>query len=147
MTIKSLGLAAIALGCSMGTAMAQNTAPSATAPPSPQQMKILKALAEQHAATAKAGAPSMGSKANPGASLTLGWNYAHATSCGWLRTLVGLNQFFYIFPQEGGVVVSADNLFTAQALQISCVNGNWFAWHVVDLESGAFDQTLSYDFK
>lgn len=148
MSRKSLGLAAIALGCSMGTAVAQDTVASPTpAPPSPQQEKVLKALAEQHAATAKAGAPTNGSKPILSGSLILGWNFAHATSCGWFQTLLGLNQWFYIFPQEGGIIFSVNNIIQTEALQVPCGNGNLFAWHVIDLPTGAYDQTITYNFK
>ncbi len=68
-------------------------------------------------------------------------------TAGGFRTLLGVLQWFYIFPQEGGVVFTVDNLYAGQALQIACVNGNWFGWHVVDVPTGAYDQVQSYDFK
>lgn len=149
-SLKNAGLAVIALGCSMGIAVAQNMA----APPRPQQEKVLervlKALAEQHAARAKtAGAAATGSKAdinNLSAQIPLGWNFAHATHCGWFGASNG-DQWFYIRPLEGGLIFIINNLYISQGLQVPCGEGFWIAWHVVDGTTGAYDQTYSYDFK
>ncbi len=146
--MRSLVLAPIVLGCSMGIALAQSPAPPA--PPTPEQEQILKALVAKRAAAvqngvAVVGAAQTGSKA-PNAHL--GWNFAHATNCGWFGDNTG-GQWFYIFPPAkdgGGIVFTINNLYVSQGLQVSCSQGNWFAWHVIDT-NGDYDQTQSYDFK
>jgi hypothetical protein len=156
MKTKVFGLAAIGLICYAGVAAAQNT-PQSTPTPSPQTLApeevqgVLQALAKQRAgAVANAStATQSGSKSdvqNLSAPIPLGWNFAHATNCGWFVDSGG-GQWFYIFPLEGGIVFTINNLYTGQALQISCVDGNIFAIHVVNSSTGAFDQTLSYPFK
>jgi len=141
MAMKSFGLAAITLGCSVDIAVAQ-----APTPPSKEQMTLLKSLAAQHAAVAQtSGAPATGAKPKSGAAIVSGWNFFHATNCGWFVDNFG-NQIFYIFPSEGGEVFT-DNLFTSQGLQISCVAGNFFGIFVTNPSSGAFNQTISYTFK
>jgi hypothetical protein len=140
MAMKSLGLAAIALGCLMGFAVAQ------TPTPSNEQMSLLKSLAAQHAASAQPSATVTGSKATTRNALNLGWNYAHATYCGWYVDSNG-GQWFYIFPQEGGIIYTINNLYTSQGLQVPCGQGYYIGWYVTNTTTGAYIQTESYTFK
>jgi hypothetical protein len=147
MAIKSLGLAAIAIGCSMSVAAAQ----SAAQPPQAarqEQENLLKTLAAQHAATPTAGVSvsETGSKKGGGTNSALGWNYAHATACGWFVDSGG-GQWFYIFPQEGGIIFGINNLYMSQGLQVPCGQGFLIGWHVTNSATGAFDQTESFPFK
>ena len=142
MAMKSLGLAAIALGCSMGIAVAAPTAPTK------QQMELLKAAVAERAGNGvaqTAGAPATGAKGVK-AAIVLGWNFFHATNCGWFVDGSG-GQWFYIFPSEGGIWFTINNLYTSQGLQISCGDGNFFGVFVVNTSTGAFNQTISYTFK
>src|ERR1700730_442988 len=144
MPMKSLGLAAIAIGCSMSVAAAQ----SAAQPPQAAQENLLKTLAAQHAATATAGVSvsETGSKKASGTTIALGWNFVHATNCGWFVDSGG-GQWFYIFPEEGGIIFAINNLFMSQGLQVPCGEGFWIGWHVTNTTTGAFDQTKSFPFK
>jgi len=153
MKTKIFGLAAIGLVCSAGVATAQNTptpSPQALAPEAMQS--VLQSLAKQRAgavANAASTAAQSGSKAdvqNLNAPIPLGWNYAHATNCGWFKSGTGPD-WFYIFPSEGGIVYILNSLYVSQGLQISCGDANWFGWHVIDASSGAYDQTVSFSFK
>ncbi|PZR87397.1 MAG: hypothetical protein DLM68_08640 [Hyphomicrobiales bacterium] len=147
MVKKSLGLAAIALGCSMGIAVAQAPSPPT---PSPSHMQVLKALAAQHAATTTTpGAAATGSKANLTnltAKIPLGWNTAHATNCGWFVDSGG-GQWFYILPSEGGIIFEINNSNISQGLQVPCGEGYFISWFVTDSDTGAYNQTFSYSFK
>ena len=153
---KSLGLAMIALGCSLGVAAAQDLgAPTASSGgaeqvQAEQALQVLHALAEEHALAPgyKVGAPATGSRAstsNLSATFPLGFNFFHATHCG-LFVDGGGNQFFFVFPQEGGVVFGVNNENIAHGLMVPCVDGNFFAINVIDL-SGTFDETFSFTFK
>lgn len=160
---KLLVLAAIVLGCLLGVAAAQNmglrTASQAGAeqPRAAEQLRagealrILHALAQQHARTPgyKVGAPATGSRAStidpstaPG--FPVGVNFVHATNCGWFVDGAG-NQFFFVLPLEGGVVFEANNENAAHGLMVPCVNGNLFAFNVVD-SAGDFNFTQSFPF-
>ena len=146
---RSLGLAAIALGCSMGIAMAQPPSP-----PTPQQEQLLKGLVAEHAAAVQnglvaAGAVLSGSKAqikNAIVNIPTGWNYAHATNCGWYLDGSG-GQWFYIFPSEGGIIYYINNLYASQGLQVPCGEGYYIGWYVTNSNTGAYIQTESYAFK
>jgi hypothetical protein len=146
MTMKTAVWAAtVAFVCSVGVAAAQNTPTPSPQAVSPDEMRaILQKLAQQRANTnANANGVQSGTYNYP--PLVVGWNFAHATNCGWFFD--GTNQWFYIFPSEGGIVYTLNNLYTSQGLQISCSDGNWFGWHVLNTSTGAYDQTISYTFK
>jgi hypothetical protein len=145
MKTACFGLAAIALGCSITVAAAEN--------PPTQMQEVLQGLAKQRAASLAAGnaatVAANGSKADVdevSPNLTVGWNYAHASFCGWYLDSNG-NQWFSVFPAEGGIVYAINNLYISQGLQISCAAGNWFAWFVNNPSTGAYNQTLSYYYK
>lgn len=145
MAMKSFGLAATGLICSFSVSLAQPEKPSIPA----EQQQLLKALTQQHAKSASAAAPNVPatmSKAAAGKAISLGWHFAHATNCGWFTPGNG-DQWFYIFPSEGGSIFVINNLHASQGLQVPCSNGNWIGWHVIDASTGAFDQTQSFDFK
>jgi hypothetical protein len=148
MKTKSLGLAAIALGCSI-VAEAQVAEPGSSGPSLQQMQQVLSALAQQHKASGAAvGAPSTGSRAdinNLNAPVSLGWNFAHATNCGWFVDSSN-NQWYLVFPIEGGMVFSINNPNVAYGLLTPCTNGNLFAWFVTNTSSGAFAQTFSYPY-
>jgi hypothetical protein len=150
MKMKVFGLAAIGLACFAGVAVAQTTPNSNPQTLTPEETQgVLEALAKQRTGAAASTAPLTGSKADvhsPTPALVLGWNYAHATYCGWYVDSNG-GQWFYIYPAEGGIVYAINNLYISQGLQISCGNANWFAWHVVNTTTGAYDQTWSYSYK
>lgn len=145
MTIKALGMAAIALACSAGICAAQQ----APTPPNEQQRQVMQAVA-QHLNLPRAvpgAAPVMvsGGVAANGAPASAGWNYFHAYYCSWYLDSSG-NQYFYVWPSEGGYWYAVNNLYAAQGLQISCANGNWEAVYVTNTSSGAFDETYSYPY-
>ena len=150
MKTKSLGLAAIALGCSIGVAEAQVAGPGSPGPSLQQMQQVLSALAQQHKASGAAvGAPSSGSRAdinNLNAPVVSGWNTAHATNCGWFLDGSG-NQWYYVFPIEGGIVFTINNINTALGLLTPCVNGNLFAIDVVNGNTGAYNQTESFPYR
>jgi len=151
MKTKSLGLAAIALGCSIGVAEAQVAEPSSPGGLSPEKMQqVLNALAQQHKASGAAvGAPSSGSRAdinNLSAPIPTGFNFFHGTFCGWFVDGSG-NQWYYVFPIEGGIVFTINNINTALGLLTPCVNGNLFAIDVVNGNTGAYNQTESFPYR
>ena len=150
MKTKSLGLAAIALGCSIGVAEAQVAGPGSPGPSLQQMQQVLNVLAQQHKASGAAvGAPSSGSKAdinNLNAPVVSGWNTAHATNCGWFLDSSN-NQWYYVFPIEGGIVFTINNINTALGLLTPCVNGNLFAIDVVNGNTGAYNQTESFPYR
>jgi hypothetical protein len=146
MRLNSLWLTATALACSMGAAMAQvpgdgptTTSPTGSSPPN------IAAFAK--AANLPAGTVTNGSSRSataPSAGISAGWNYAHGTNCGWFFD--GTNQWYYIFPWEGGIVYEVNNVYAGQGLQTACVEGNYFAWYVTNTSTGAYTQTYSYPF-
>ena len=155
MKTKSLGLAAVALGCSIGVAAAQGLgAPNTQAGsgPTPDQMhQVLVELAAQHAALKlPAGTPATGGRADlnnlSAANVPLGFNGFHAYNCGWF-TPNGVDQWFYVFPQEGGVWFSVNNLNIALGLNVACNNANLEFVHVINSNTGAFDQTESFPYR
>ena len=155
MKTKSLGLAAIALGCSIGIAAAQGLPgpnPQAGAGPSPEKMQqVLSALAQQHAAMGiAAGAPSSGGRADidnlSAANVPTGFNFFHAYNCGWF-TPNGSDQWFYVFPQEGGIWFVINNINVALGLNVACNNANLEAVNVINSSTGAFNQTESWPYR
>ena len=150
MKTKSLGLAAIALGCSIGVAEAQVAGPGGPQGPSLQQMQqVLNTLAQEHKASgAPVGAPSSGSRADlnnlNAPSVAPAFVFAHATNCGWFQDSGG-NQWYYVFPIEGGIVFGINNPNIAYGLLTPCTNGNLFSWFVTDA-AGHFNQTFSFPY-
>jgi hypothetical protein len=145
MAMKSLGLAAIALGCSLSVAVA---APPPGPGPTPDQRALLKAAVAEHIGVAQTpgGAAVTGSKNRNAATLTSGWNYAHASYCGWYVDSSG-GQWFYIYPVEGGIIYTINNLYTSQGLQVPCGEGYYIGWYVTNPSTGAYSQTESYTYK
>ena len=150
MKTKSLGLAAIALGCSIGVAEAQVAGPGGPQGPSLQQMQqVLNTLAQEHKASgAPVGAPSSGSRADlnnlNAPSVAPAFVTGHATNCGWFQDSGG-NQWYYVFPIEGGIVFGINNPNIAYGLLTPCTNGNLFSWFVID-SAGHFNQTFSFPY-
>lgn len=118
MAMKSLGLAGIAIGCSMSIAVAQN-APL----PTQQQKDLLKAITARHAGPpATLAPPSVIGHRNSVSPFPVGTFVVQPTNCGWTVNADG-DQFFFMFlgtPFTGGAVLATNNLFATQALQISC---------------------------
>lgn len=48
---------------------------------------------------------------------------------GWFRDS-SANEWFYIFPKEGGIIYSINDLYTSQGLQVPCGEGYWIGWVV-----------------
>ncbi len=159
---KSLGLAAIVLGCSLGVAAAQNMGPPTVSQGGAEQLRaalqlrgeealqVAHALAQQHALTPgyKVGAPATGSRASTtdlNARLPVGFTAVHATNCGWFTDGFG-NQFFLVFPQEGGIIFEVNNQNIAHGLMVPCVNGDFVGINVIDA-AGDFNLTFSFPFK
>lgn len=151
----ALALAVVATS-SVGVAAQQTAAPthSPPKPPTPTQAQVdlLNSVVSQNrealvkAAAAGQRLVASGARAAAGKLVVSGWNFAHATNCGWFLDGGG-NEWFYIWPQEGGIVYAINDLYVSQGLQISCGNGNWFAWFVTDTNTGAYTQTVSYNFQ
>jgi hypothetical protein len=153
MKTKFLGLAAIGLGCSIGVAAAQGLPPNpqATLGPSPEKIQqVLNGLAKQRAAMGLTAGASY-SFAKPdidnlsAANVPTGWNTGHAWNCGWF-TPNGSDQWFYVFPLEGGIWFTINSVPTAQGLAVSCANGNLEGVFVVN-PNGTFTQTFSFPFR
>jgi hypothetical protein len=150
MKTKSLGLAAIALGCSIGVAEAQVAGPGGQGPSLQQQQQVLNALAQQQKASGAAvGAPSTGSRVdinNLNAPSAPGFVPAvHATNCGWFSP-DGVAQWYYVFPLEGGIVFVINNPNVAYGLLTPCTNGNIFTYFVTD-SAGHYNQTFSWPYR
>jgi len=143
MNIKTLGMTAIALVCSVEICAAQ------TSPDPDQQRAIAQAVAKQlnlpKAAPGTAPVVASGGVAATG-SVSAGWNYFHAYNCEWYVDSSG-NQYFFVYPSEGGYWYSVNNLYAIPGLQTSCVNGNWEAVYVTNTSTGAFDYAVSYPFR
>jgi hypothetical protein len=148
---KSIGLAAIALGCSIGVAAAQGLGvPNAQAGSglTAEQQQALQAVAKQHAALGlAAGTPYAVYKSdlsNLNAAVQVGFVGFHAYNCGWFTN--GTNNIFYIFPQEGGLIETFDNIIASIGLQIGCAQANLMFINVIS-SSGAFNQNESFPYR
>ena len=151
---RHLALAlALVLTSSVGAA-AQQTAvqqPPAPMAPTPAQMNLLNSVVSQEQGALKEAAAAgrtlvaRGYRTSTG-SVVLGWNYAHATHCGWFIDS-SENEWFYIFPQEGGIIYTINDLYTGLGLQVPCGEGYWIGWFVTNTTTGAFVQTYSYSYK
>jgi hypothetical protein len=152
-TALALALAVVVTS-SVGVAAQQTAAPtySPPKPPTQAQVDLLNSVVSQNrealvkAAAAGQRLVASGARAAAGKSVVSGWNFAHATNCGWFLDGGG-NEWFYIYPQEGGIVYAINDLYVSQGLQISCGDGNWFGRYVTNTNTGAYSQTLSYNYK
>ena len=166
---KNLALTGLALVWAVNSASAQ--APShgagsgasippavSHAPPDAEAMKVLTERIRGGAVPSASGAlPAMtgGSTRDAGSTsanatadspaVALGWHYFHATNCSWYTD--GTNNYFYVWPSEGGYWYSVNNIYIADALAISCVHGNYEAVYVNNATTGAFIETFSYNFQ
>ena len=139
---------------SVGAAAQQTAAQQPPAPKAPTQaqMELLNSVVSQNrealdrAAAAGQRLVANGSRAAAGKSVVLGWNYAHATNCGWYLDS-SANEWFYIFPQEGGIIYTINDLYVGQGLAIPCGEGYWIGWFVTNVSTAAYNQTESYDYK
>jgi len=139
---------------SVGVAAQQTAAPTHSPPklPTQAQMDLLNSVVSQNrealdnAAAAGQRLVANGTRAAAGKAVVSGWNYAHGTNCGWFLDTGG-NEWFYIYPPEGGFVYGINDLPLSQGLQISCGAGNWFAWYVTNTTTGAYNQTWSFSYK
>ena len=140
------------VGVSAQQAAAPSQLPSKPTPPTQVQVDLLNSVvlenrnASERAAAAGQRLIASGARAAAGKQVVFGWNYAHATHCGWFLDNA-FNEWFYIYPQEGGIVFAINDLYVSQGLQISCDAGNWFAWYVDNTSTGHYAQTYSYNFK
>jgi hypothetical protein len=143
--------AAAIFACFIGGAAAQQIGlPSATgAGPSKDQLDLAKALvAKTEAQFAGKSAPAASGAINVvnGHTTTAGPNGSftrHATYCSWYSS--GSNQYFYIFPQEGGYIYWINNLYSSTIASNARVQGNYFIYYTDS--SGSIYQTVSYPFK
>jgi hypothetical protein len=144
MNMKTFGMTAIALLCSVQICAAQTPAVP------DEQRAIEQAVAQQlhlpKAAPGTAPAVASGGVAATGQAISSGWNYFHAYNCSWYVDSSG-NQYFFVWPSEGGYFYSVNNLYVIPGLQISCVNGNWEGVYVTDTSTGAFDFTYSFPYQ
>ncbi len=67
--------------------------------------------------------------------------FYHATYCGWFYD--GTNQWYYVYPAEGGIVYVLNNLYASLGLQTTCGEGHYAAVYCTN-SSCSFDQTISY---
>ena len=145
---------ALVITSSVGVAAQQTAAPtqSPPKPPTQAQADLLNSVMSQNrdaldkAAAAGQRLVASGARAAAGKQVVAGWNFAHATHCGWYID-GSANEWFYIYPQEGGIVYVINDLHVSQGLQVSCGEGYWFAWYVTNTSSGAYIQTYSYNYK
>lgn len=159
---KYLVVAGLALVGTASLAAAQmpgessvNTSTSTPTPAAPPSPEVMKALTQQitksrgAAASANGVLPSMTGGTHIVSSsplaVTLGWHYFHAYNCSWYTD--GTNNFFFVWPSEGGYWYTVNNLYTEGALATSCVHGYWNAVYVVNATSGAYNETYSYNFQ
>jgi hypothetical protein len=152
-----VGTASLAAAQTSGESPAGNTStsnpPPLAAPPSPEVMKALsQQITNSRGAAASANGvlpPMTGGGSNTGSSsapaVALGWHYFHETNCSWYSD--GTNNFFYVWPSEGGYWYTVNNLYTEVALTTSCVHGYWEALYVVDTVTGRYTETYSYNFQ
>jgi hypothetical protein len=113
--------------------------------------QVLAELAAQHAALKlPAGTPSTLGRADlnnlSAANVPLGFNFFHAYNCGWF-TPDFVNNWFYVFPQEGGVWISINNIYDSLGLNVGCHDANLEAVHVINSSSGSWDQTESWPYR
>ena len=59
--------------------------------------------------------------------------------------MIAGNQWYYVFPIEGGIVFGINNRNIAYGLLTPCTNGNLFSWFVTDA-AGHFNQTFSFPY-
>lgn len=155
--MRSYRYMALALGfvvtSSVGVS-AQESAAKTSSPPKPptqaQQALLNTVISQNRQAIENAAASGQklvagGSLGAPGKQVVSGWNLAHATNCGWYND--GINEWFFVYPAEGGIVYALNDLYVSQGLQISCGDGNYFAWYVTNTSTGAYNETFSYTFK
>jgi hypothetical protein len=149
--MRSIGLVAAMFICGIGVAGAQLAPPK---PVSPEMLqKLLPKIATQRGMVAAKGSTPVSRAAavsGGGASLQspgnvpTGWNIFHATNCEWVTD--GTNDFLFVLPQEGGFWFIVNNLFVTQTFLTGCVQGNFEAVFVVDPNSGAFTNVLTWPF-
>jgi hypothetical protein len=82
----------------------------------------------------------------PNAGFKLGWNTVHAVHCGYWRDNSG-NEYFLLWYSASGYFWFRNDLYGAVGMLPACPNGNWVGFHVYDTQTGAFDETYSYDYK
>ena len=75
-----------------------------------------------------------------------GSTFFHAYNCGWF-TPNGSDQWFYVYPQEGGIWFVINNIYVALGLNVACADANLEAVHVINSNTGAFDQTESWPYR
>ena len=145
MNMKTVGMAAIALVCSVEICAAQ--APQAPVAADEQRAIELAVAKQLNLPKAAPGAAPIVASGGVGAtgSVSAGWNYFHVYNCSWYQDSSG-NQYFFVYPSEGGYWYSVNNLYVIPGLQTSCVNGNWEAVYVTNTSTGACDQTFSYPY-
>jgi hypothetical protein len=145
MKTKSLGLAAIALGCSIGAAAAQSEGPVTLDAQTLSKLVPTRGANGPMASGAAAGVNGGGATLSGPGNTPTGFNYFHVTNCAWYTD--GTNQFLFIFPQEGGYWYTYNNIYTQTTWTPACQTGNWTAVYVINSSSGAFNEVYTYDFK
>lgn len=146
--VKTLGMAAIALPFLAGVCAAQGSSPDLAR--LDQARQLLSAVTQKLGLNERApgtrlveATGSIPMSGTSGTSIPTGWNYFHATNCGWFSPDF-TNNYFYIYPQEGGFYWELNNPTIATALALGCAHNNQMAVYVVDPSTGAFNETWSY---
>lgn len=78
---------------------------------------------------------------NAQTNIPTGWHITRATNCGWFA--VGNDQLFFILPTGGSgaqAIVAGNDLFVSAGISPACSHAGVVAWHVIDSNTGAFDQ-------
>ena len=77
------------------------------------------------------------------ANAVVGWNYVHAANCATYWD--GATTWLYVYPQEGGVWLTADLSFQT-TIAPACQTGNWLGFNVYDT-SGNWNQVLTFTYR
>ena len=136
MTIRSLGLAAIALACSAGIAPAQEAAAT------PQALGALL-----HQGVLQGGGKAPGATGNATAALSSGWNLQHCYTSVWY-TPGGSTSYIYAFNIEGTYFYASSGLtngggLAANTLLHLCDTGQLYGVYVTDTSTGAYTHIQS----
>jgi hypothetical protein len=145
MAIKILGIAAMALACSVGICAAQQATPT---PPSDELLAAMQAVMKSAPKSAPGAAPAIATGAvgpnGSQAAYSIGWYYQHPYNCYWYYDSSG-NEWYWVITYEGYSWGIANNIYTETAETTQCANGNWSGWYVYNT-SGNWSQFLTYNY-
>jgi hypothetical protein len=145
MMIRLLGAATLAVAGIVGAATAQEAATLAKAPSSARGPELLSWVV-QHTHV-KPGAKGTGALGPDGlAPEQIGWSsWYNASDCGWYIDSSG-NQWFFIYPSQGGIIYEYNDLAIGQALAVPCPPGNWIRYYYTGQSPYSFNQTEALDY-